>query len=264
MPTTSRTTKIVAWTPAILVCVFLILASAAPKLFLAYPGSPLEAFAKELGIWDIQFLVGIVELTAAVLFLIPRTATVGFILLVGLLGGALATILTHTSQTAMPGFPVGMLALLMLSAYFRCPELLLRARNKIHKTKQHIAAKITAWVTTGLLVFMFGATAVLKFVPISPGSEGEAMMQKIGTVGMEHPLGILQFIILMLYVIPRTSVIGFVLMVGYLGGAWATNLTHGMGEATVVFCVLFAVLALNGWFRTPELTDRIRNKLARA
>ncbi len=258
MPTTSRTTKIVAWTPAILVCLFLILASAAPKLFLAYPGSPLEAFSKELGLWDIQVWIGIVELAAAVLFLIPRTATVGFVLLVGLLGGALATILTHSSQTAMPGFPVGMLALLMLSAYFRCPELLTRIMGKTKKHKQRLATLIAGWLPVVLIVFMNLFSAYMKFA-LDGGLAEAKMMMDLGAWDIRIPLGILQVVICVLWLIPRTSTWGFILMVGYMGGAWATNLTHGMISGAVVFWVFFGLMTLSAWFRNPELTWRIRN-----
>jgi hypothetical protein len=38
------------------------------------------------------------------------------------------------------------------------------------------------------------------------------------------PLGIIELVCLVLYLIPRTSVLGAVLLTGYLGGAVATNL----------------------------------------
>jgi hypothetical protein len=41
---------------------------------------------------------------------------------------------------------------------------------------------------------------------------------------LARPLGILELACLLLYLIPRTSVLGAVLLTGYLGGAVATNL----------------------------------------
>ena len=38
------------------------------------------------------------------------------------------------------------------------------------------------------------------------------------------PLGIIELVCLVLYLIPRTSVLGAILLTGYLGGAVATNL----------------------------------------
>ena len=50
-----------------------------------------EMFAKMGWTEDVMFKIGIVEATIAILFLIPRTAFVGAILLAAYLGGAAAT-----------------------------------------------------------------------------------------------------------------------------------------------------------------------------
>ena len=44
------------------------------------------------------------------------------------------------------------------------------------------------------------------------------------------------------YVIPRTSVLGAVLLTGYLGGAMATNMNAHMGWFPVFFAGMFAVI----------------------
>lgn len=126
---TPRTQSIIGWTFAILVSVFLMLASALPKFFMA-DGTPTADFMKALGAWDIRMWVGALEVIAPVLFLIPRTTTIGFILLVGLFGGATATGLTHNVEGNWPWFPLAILGLAMISAYFRSPELLSRLRGK--------------------------------------------------------------------------------------------------------------------------------------
>lgn len=126
---TPRTQSIIGWTFAILVSVFLIVASALPKFFMA-DGTPTADFMKALGAWDIRMWIGAIEIIAPVLFLIPRTATIGFILLVGLLGGATATGLTHSVPGNWPWFPMVILGLAMISAYFRSPELLARVLGK--------------------------------------------------------------------------------------------------------------------------------------
>lgn len=126
---TTRTQSIIGWTFAILVSLFLIVASALPKFFMA-DGTPTADFMKALGAWDIRYYVGALEIIAPVLFLVPRTATIGFILLVGLLGGAAATGLTHSVPGNWPWFPFVILGLAMISAYFRSPELLDRVLGK--------------------------------------------------------------------------------------------------------------------------------------
>lgn len=125
-----RTRTIIGWIPTILVSIFLILASALPKFFMA-DGTETADFMKALGAWDSRMWIGALEIIAPVLFLIPRTTTVGFVLLVGLLGGALATGLTHNVAGNWPWFPLVVLGIAMIGAFFRSPELLGRLRGTI-------------------------------------------------------------------------------------------------------------------------------------
>jgi hypothetical protein len=52
----------------------------------------------------------------------------------------------------------------------------------------------------------------------------------------------------LLYVIPRTSVLGAILLTGYLGGAVASNVRAEAPLLNVAFPILFAVLAWAGVF----------------
>ncbi len=120
------------------------------------------------------------------------------------------------------------------------------------------ASSIISWICIGLVAAFNLFAAVMKFFPVVPGSEGDLMMQKLGVNGMMLSLGVLEFVILALYVIPRTSTVGTVLMIGYLGGALATNLTHGFGQADVVpIYILFVLIMIGAWFRNPELVSRL-------
>lgn len=122
------------------------------------------------------------------------------------------------------------------------------------------AGSIIGWTCTILVAAFNLFAAIMKFVPQAPGSDGAVMMEKLGlTLQMEHALGILEFIIIALFVIPRTSTVGFVLMIGYMGGALATNLTHGFTnmEALPIY-ITFVLLTLSAYFRNPELLSRIR------
>lgn len=68
---------------------FMVVGSAAPKLLGARVAvEPMASIG-----WSAQyvFLIGIIELTCTILFLVPRTALLGAVLLTGLLGGALAS-----------------------------------------------------------------------------------------------------------------------------------------------------------------------------
>ncbi len=81
--------KIVGWVLSVLLAAFLVFASAMGKLT-EWEGKQ-DMFAK-LG-WDtgVMYNIGIVEIGIAVMFLIPRTAFIGAILLTAYLGGATAT-----------------------------------------------------------------------------------------------------------------------------------------------------------------------------
>jgi hypothetical protein len=74
-------------------------------------------------------------------------------------------------------------------------------------------------------------------------------------------LGVLQLILLALYLVPRTAVLGAVLWTGYLGGAIATHLRIGNPWLShTLFPIYVAVLIWGGlWLRDR----RVRAMLAR-
>jgi DoxX-like family len=59
-------------------------------------------------------------------------------------------------------------------------------------------------------------------------------------------IGVLLTVCTILYAIPRTAVLGAVLLTGYLGGAVAIHLRAGSSPFETVFPVLFGVLAWLG------------------
>jgi hypothetical protein len=64
-------------------------------------------------------------------------------------------------------------------------------------------------------------------------------------------------IALVLFIIPRTSLLGFLLLSAYMGGAIATHLQHG--ESVIAPCVVQIILWLVAAFRLPELRTRLFN-----
>ncbi len=123
---------------------------------------------------------------------------------------------------------------------------------------------VFGWICALLVAALNAFALVMKYVPVVPDSEGDLMMQKLGlTVGMQHVLGIVEGITLVLFLIPRTSTIGFVLMVGYMAGALATNLTHGFSNMDAMpLYISFVLLTISAYFRNPELLSRIRGQKA--
>jgi len=70
-----------------------------------------------------------------------------------------------------------------------------------------------------------------------------------------RPLGVICLACTLLYAIPRTSILGAILLTGYLGGAVATNLRLENPLLThTLFPVYFGVLIWIGlWVRDPRI-----------
>jgi hypothetical protein len=63
-------------------------------------------------------------------------------------------------------------------------------------------------------------------------------------------IGIILLVCTALYVIPRTSILGAILLTGFLGGAVASQVRIGEGPGPVLFPILFAALIWTGlWLR---------------
>jgi hypothetical protein len=59
-------------------------------------------------------------------------------------------------------------------------------------------------------------------------------------------LGVLEFLSCVVYLIPRTAVLGAILMTGYLGGATASNLR--IGDPSYILTVTLGVFVWAGLF----------------
>jgi len=60
------------------------------------------------------------------------------------------------------------------------------------------------------------------------------------------PLGVVLLTCTILYLIPRTAVLGAILLTGYLGGAVATHVRAGQGPFEILFPILLGVLLWGG------------------
>ncbi len=87
-------------------------------------------------------------------------------------------------------------------------------------------SNIIGWILTSLVgLFMIGASGIPKFIDW-PGKT--AMMDHLGLpLGLVPQIGVIEILVTVLYLIPRTSFIGAILLTGYLGGAIMTHLRIG-------------------------------------
>lgn len=82
--------------------------------------------------------------------------------------------------------------------------------------------------------------AVMKFVKPEPVVKGTVELGFSESVIV--PLGVVLLISVLLYLYPRTSVLGGILLTGYLGGAVATHVHAGHGAFEILFPVFFGAL----------------------
>ena len=96
--------------------------------------------------------------------------------------------------------------------------------------------------------------SVIKLIKIDPVVE--SFIQLGYPVNLARGIGILELVCVVVYVIPRTSAVGAILLTGYLGGAIATHLRMGDPFLTHTFFPIYvAVLVWGGIFLRD---DRVR------
>jgi Na+/phosphate symporter len=109
-------------------------------------------------------------------------------------------------------------------------------------------------ILSGLTVLFMLFDAIKHVMKPAPVVEGFAKMAF--PLSTAVPLGIIELVCIALYVIPRTSVFGAILLTGYLGGAIATQVRVGAPLfSTTLFPIYVALFLWGGlYFRD----DRVR------
>ena len=121
--------------------------------------------------------------------------------------------------------------------------------------KSEKSKRITYWVLTGLVAFVFLGSAVGKF---TAGEEALRMGASFGINAKTYTMiGVVEVVCLLLFVFPRTGILGSLLLSAYMGGAIATHLEHGV--SILAPCLIQAFTLLVAFYRFPELRNRILN-----
>jgi DoxX-like family len=114
--------------------------------------------------------------------------------------------------------------------------------------------KKAGWIMTALFaLFMLGASVAPKF------AGARAAIDSVVALGWSPKylllIGLMELAFVVLFVIPRTSLIGAVLMTGLLGGAMASHLRaeSPLFSHTLFGIYLGAFMWLALWLRDPEL-----------
>jgi DoxX-like family len=107
----------------------------------------------------------------------------------------------------------------------------------------------TGRVISALVSIAFVASAVMKLVG------GEQLTQGMAHLGlpdtMVKPLALLEFSCVAIYLIPKTSVLGAILLAGYMGGAICTH--WRVGDPFYIQASLGVGAWLGLWLREPRL-----------
>jgi hypothetical protein len=106
-------------------------------------------------------------------------------------------------------------------------------------------------IISGLPVLGLLFSAILKFIQPA-GAEMDVEMKRLGWEGVSLiTLGIVELSCTIIYVIPRTAVLGAILLAAYLGGATATHVRIGDPFfGPIIFGIL---LWLGLYLRDPRL-----------
>jgi len=113
---------------------------------------------------------------------------------------------------------------------------------------------ITGWVLSGLYaLFMLGASVAPKLLGMDVS--GETMRQLGWPDGYVLMIGLIELACVLLYLYPRTNVLGAVLTMGLLGGAMATQIRAGSPLFShVLFSAYLGLFMWGGlWLRDPAL-----------
>jgi uncharacterized membrane protein YphA (DoxX/SURF4 family) len=114
----------------------------------------------------------------------------------------------------------------------------------------------TGWSATALFsLFIVAASVVPKLANLAVARD---TMEQLGWPP-EHAfaIGVLELICLVLYLIPRTTLLGAVLFTGLLGGAIATQIRVGSPLFShILFGVYLGLVMWGGlWFRDPTIRN---------
>jgi hypothetical protein len=113
---------------------------------------------------------------------------------------------------------------------------------------------LTGSVMSGLVIAFLTFDGAIKLVPIAPVTETMVALGYSGDPSLARGLGIMTLLIALLYAIPRTSVLGAILLTGLLGGAIATHLRVGSPLFThMFFGVYLGLLAWGGLYLRSDL-----------
>ena len=124
--------------------------------------------------------------------------------------------------------------------------------NESAGKSDHAISKKQLWtgcILSGLAALFFLVDGAMKL--LKPAIVVEATVRQLGYPESDIVgIGIVLLACTLLYIFPRTSILGAILLTGYLGGAVASKVRIGGGWFDLAFVVMFGALVWGGlWLR---------------
>lgn len=107
----------------------------------------------------------------------------------------------------------------------------------------------SGWALSALPAMLLLFSAAMKFAKPAPVVEGFAALGYPERLAL--PIGVVELACTIVYLVPRTAVLGAILLTGYLGGATATHVR--VGDPFFSPIVIGVVLWLGLYLREPRL-----------
>ena len=113
-------------------------------------------------------------------------------------------------------------------------------------------------ILSGIAVLFLLFDSIIKVMVIAPVAESFSQLGY--PVSLSRGIGLLELVCLVTYVIPRTSILGAILLTGYLGGAVATHVRVGSPLFThILFPIYVAALLWGGLFLRDQRVRTLIN-----
>ncbi|WP_426440528.1 DoxX family protein [Bradyrhizobium genosp. P] len=121
--------------------------------------------------------------------------------------------------------------------------------STITETEVSKPARITGRVLSGIVIVFLLFDSAIKLVPLAVVTEGMDKMGYGSSETLARSLGIITIICTLLYSVPPTSILGAILLTGYLGGAIATHVRVGSPLFThTLFGVYLGLMVWGGLY----------------
>lgn len=114
------------------------------------------------------------------------------------------------------------------------------------------ARKLTGWIISGLLVSLFLFSALGKFMM----PEVAENFSKWGIADWRIIIAFGEIISAILFLIPRTNILGLLLLSSHMGGAIMVHMSHQ--ESFIFQAVILVLIWVAGFLRNPELLTKLK------